>query len=63
MKTKVKVIRNKISNPVGEIAKKQSEGVCFLSIRHQNTVQCCQKYTTGNNKKPTKFSEIVISRI
>jgi len=58
MKTKVKVIRNKISNPVGEIAKKQSEGVCFLSIR-----QCCQKYTTGNNKKPTKFSEIVISRI
>jgi len=27
------------SFPVGKIAKKQSEGVCF------NTVSCCQKYT------------------
>jgi len=38
MKTKVKVIRNKISNPVGEIAKKQSEGVCFLSIRQYSAM-------------------------
>jgi len=31
--------------PVGKIAKKQSEGVCFCKFGTKSTVPYCQKYT------------------